>query len=288
VYVAEGDRVAAGEAVAEFDQAMLERSVRAAAVAVERAEARLVATERRTGRRQQLFALASDARGVPATDTIEGEVQAAEIRFARVVLAGAEARRAAGVLRARADGIVDRRYLAEGDVAASGEPVVRIIELSSVVVRAAVPRALLPLVKAGGAAEVRSGAGRSPGTIRRVDTTVDAADGAVPFEVRAENAGFALRPGAVVEVGVEVPYDEAEFSIPLGSVQRGIEARPFTFVVVKIGGSERIARRPITLGGLRGDRASVVAGLAVGDRVVSFGQDLVTVGDPVTVVGEGP
>jgi RND family efflux transporter MFP subunit len=248
----------------------------------------LVATERRTGRRQQLFALASDARGVPATDTIEGEVQAAEIRFARVVLAGAEARRAAGVLRARADGIVDRRYLAEGDVAASGEPVVRIIELSSVVVRAAVPRALLPLVKAGGAAEVRSGAGRSPGTIRRVDTTVDAADGAVPFEVRAENAGFALRPGAVVEVGVEVPYDEAEFSIPLGSVQRGIEARPFTFVVVKIGGSERIARRPITLGGLRGDRASVVAGLAVGDRVVSFGQDLVTVGDPVTVVGEGP
>jgi hypothetical protein len=42
------------------------------------------------------------------------------------------------------------------------------------------------------------------------------------------------------------------------------------------------------LGGLEGDRVAVVDGLAVGDRVVTRGQELVTVGDRVAIVGEGP
>jgi RND family efflux transporter MFP subunit len=288
VRVAEGDRVAAGDIIAEFDPTALAGAVGAAGAAVERAQARLMEAERRSGRRQSLFALASDTRGAMATNTVESAMHASEIRLARAMLAGAEARLVAGVLRAPVAGIVDRLYIDGGGVAVPGAPVVRLLELAIVAVRAAVPRALLPLVRVGGSAEVRFGSRNLPGSIARIDITAGSADGSVPFEVLAENVGFALRPGVVAEVRVKVPDREAEFSVPLASVRRGIDARPFVFVVVKVGEGERIERRRIILGGLREGRAAVIAGLVVGDRVVSLGQGLVTVGDWVKVVGEGP
>lgn len=62
---------------------------------------------------------------------------------------------------------------------------------------------------------------------------------------------------------------------------------------VRIGGELRegsirsVERRPVVLGGLRGDRVLLIAGLDPGKRVVSLGNELLTFGDPVTIVGEG-
>ena len=50
----------------------------------------------------------------------------------------------------------------------------------------------------------------------------------------------------------------------------------------------RVERRELSVGGLVGDRVAVLAGLEPGQRVVSRGWDHVTVGDSVTIVGEGP
>jgi multidrug efflux system membrane fusion protein len=48
-----------------------------------------------------------------------------------------------------------------------------------------------------------------------------------------------------------------------------------------------VERRRLVFGGFDGDRVAVVTGLAVGDRVVTHGHDLVTVGDAVGIIGEG-
>jgi len=202
----------------------------------------------------------------------------------------AELDSAAGALRAPVPGVLGRRYRAVGETVSAGAPVVRLNEIDTVVLRGAVPRVLLPLLRAGGSARVRSGGSGASGlvgTIERVAVGGDPHSGIAPFEVRVENRTLELRPEMVVEIAIDVASREASCTVPLVAVLRGIDSRPFTFVVIGEGVDLRVQRRRITLGGLRGSRVSVIAGLEAGDRVVSRGQDLVTVGDAVAIVGEG-
>jgi membrane fusion protein (multidrug efflux system) len=170
--------------------------------------------------------------------------------------------------------------------------VVRLIEIDRVTVRSAVPRALASLLRDGGEAVVRVGEGADAavhrGSLRRLAANADPSGRLVSFELSVENPDHVLRPQMVVAVAVALESREAHFTVPLSSVRRGIDDEPFAFLVV--GGEEalRVERRALGLGGLRGDRVSVVTGLRPGERVVTRGAELLTVGDPVTVVGEGP
>jgi membrane fusion protein (multidrug efflux system) len=202
----------------------------------------------------------------------------------------AELDSAAGALRAPVRGVVGRRYRAAGETVSPGAPVVRLNELDTVVLRGLVPRVLLPLLRVGGSARVRSGAAGASGlagTIQRVAAGADPHSGFAPFEVRVENRLLTLRPETVVEIAIQLASREASCTVPLAAVLRGVDSRPFAFVVIGDGVNLRVERRRVTLGGLRGSRVAVVAGLEAGDRVVSRGQDLVTVGDAVAIVGEG-
>jgi RND family efflux transporter MFP subunit len=287
VRVADGQRVAAGDIVAEFDLAELERRVEVARVAVERAQRRVAREATRSGRREQLFELASVPAQSYAPTRIESLVREAEARYARVGLAAAEAQLAAGVLRAPTAGIIDARFRLAGAVASPGEPVVRLSEIRTVALRAAVPRDVSALVREGGRAEVRLGERSLAGSIRLGGGRGEPVNDGVPFEVQVENADFVLQPGDVVELAVEVAEREVTSSISLAALQRGVDERPFGFVVAGEGVGLHVERRRITVGGLRGDRVLVLAGVAPGERVVSLGYELLTVGDRVTIVGEG-
>lgn len=285
--VASGTRVAAGDVVAEFDLAELAHRVESARAAVDRAQRHVAQGAIRSGRWQQLFEFASDPGPSYAPIQIEGLVREGEARYMRVGLAAAEAQFAAGVLRAPVAGIIDRRYRQAGTLVAPGEPIVRLSEFHTVALRAAVPRCISSLVREGGRAEVRVGEERRVGSIRHVGVRGERANDGFPFEVRVANADLALAPGDVVELAVAVEGSEVTSSISMAALQRGIEAQPFTFVVTGEGADLHVERRPVAVGGLRGDRVLVLAGLLAGERVVSLGYELLTVGDPVIIVGEG-
>jgi RND family efflux transporter MFP subunit len=208
------------------------------------------------------------------------------------VLDAAEERLASAVLQAPAAGVVARRYGIAGARVAAGDPVVELLEIERVAVRGGVPRALASLLRDGGSVSVRAaGEPSAPprsGTPRRRAGEAPAADGTVGFEVWLENADRRLRPQMLVEIAVDVPVAPVRFSVPLSALRRGIADEPFVFVVVGAEGAARVERRVLTLAGLRRDRVAVVAGVRDGDRVVVRGARLLTVGDVVDVVGEGP
>lgn len=289
--VEEGARVAVGDVIAELDLLRLEGELRSARTNLVRARARRLEAGRRDGRRRDLVELAAAASPRAESASIETLLLEAELRYALARVERSESRLAAGVLRAPAAGVVDRRYRGEGEAVPAGAPVVRLSELGNVVARASLPRALRPLLRIGGPAVVRvasDAADGLPAEIARVGGETGGANAEVAFEVRVENPSGVLRPGGVVAVEVAVEGPEALYTIPLSAVLRGIDARPFSFVVIGRGARARVERRHLVLGGFEGDRVAVVEGLAVGDRVVTRGQDLVTVGDPVAIVGEGP
>jgi len=290
LHVETGARVAAGDVIAEFDRVQLAAERRSARTNLVRTQARRIEGARREGRQRRLLELAAVGSAPPASPSIESLLYEADLRYARALVERANSRLAAGVLRAPANGIIDRRYRGVGEVAIAGAPVVRLAELDSVAVRALLPRALRPLLRVDGTAGVSlngEAAASLPGVIVSVGGGGAAATREVEFEVRVENSALALRPGMLVTITIEVAASDAPVAIPLAAVRRGIDARPFSFVVVGRNGQWRVERRRLVFGGFDGDRVAVVAGLAVGDRVVTHGQDLVTVGDAVGIVGEG-
>ncbi|MBW2288244.1 MAG: efflux RND transporter periplasmic adaptor subunit [Deltaproteobacteria bacterium] len=289
-HVEQGARVAAGDAIAEFDLAQLEAEQRSARTNLVRAQARRLEAARREGGHRHLLELAAVASAPVASPSIELLLHEAEVRYAQALVERSRSRLAAGVLRAPANGIVDRRYRGIGEAVLAGAPVVRLTELDIVVTRASLPRALQPLLRVGGSADVRLGeeaAAPLSGVIVSVGGGSVAATSELEFEIRVENPLLALRPGMLVAITIPVEGPDALYTIPLAAVRRGIDERPFTFVVVGRGAQLQVERRRLVFGGLNGDRVAVVDGLAVGDRVVTHGQDLVTVGDAVGIVGEG-
>jgi len=288
-HVEPGARVAAGEAIAQLDLAQLEAEQRSARTNLVRTQARRLESARRELRRRGLLELAAAGSAPVAAPSVESLLYEAEVRYAEALFERSRSRLAAGVLRAPANGVVDRRYRGVGEIALAGAPVVSLTELDVVAIRASLPRALQSLLRVGGAVGVRFGEGDAlslPGAVSSVGGESSAATREVEFEVRAENPALALRPGMLVAIEMAVDGPDALYTIPLAAVKRGIDARPFSFVAVGRGSELRIERRPLVFGGLDGDRVAVVSGLAVGDRVVTHGQDLVTVGDAVRIVGE--
>jgi len=302
-HVDEGARVESGEAIAEFDLSRLEAEGRSARQKLARAQARRIEVARREGRRRQLLELVAATPTRIAAPSVESLLYEAEVRYAQALVERSRSRIATGVLRAPANGVIDRRYRDVGEVAIAGSPVVRLTELDIVETRASLPRALQPLLEIGGAASVRIGEESVPamsGEIVRVGGESGVTTSEVEFAVRVENPELVLRPGMLVTIAIELDGPDALYTIPLSAVRRGVDARPFSFVVVErsehrsrragprdSGSQLRIERRHLVFGGFDGDRVAVVAGLAVGDQVVTHGQDLVTVGDVVRIVGEG-
>jgi len=285
VTVANGDRVAAGEVIASLDASALAREVEAMHTAALRTQERVARSALRTDRRQQLFELASGSDTAFAPTRIEQVLNEAEAREARVRLAAAEERLAAGVLRAPAAGVVSGVRRVAGDDVGPDEPVVRLAELSEVVVRAELPRALRGMVREGGAAEVRVGDRVRRGVVRAAALRDATGSEATELAVAVENADGALVPGSFGEVSIELPAGDAVASVPLEAVRRGIETQPFAFVVVSDPFGPRVERRVLRLAGLRGDRVLVAEGVVAGERVVVSGHELLAVGDDVAVLG---
>ena len=85
---------------------------------------------------------------------------------------------------------------------------------------------------------------------------------------------------------VEIPLGETRerILVPLPSVLRDADTRPFAFVVEQREENPRVKRRPLALGPLDGDRVTVSAGLHLGDFLVVRGQHFLRDGDPVRIL----
>lgn len=290
--VEEGERVEAGDLIAELDLADLERAVRTARAELERARARAAEAELSFDRAERLVALASTSQQRFEAARMQRDVVRAEVRRARLEVEAAQQRLAHGTLRAPIAGYIERRLIEEHEHASARAPVVILTGLDVVIVRGAVSDSAVARLRPGDAALVRSAAWperRFEGRIRRIDVAADHATRTVPFEVSLANPDLALRPEMGVDVEIPVGAAEPVCSVPLAAVLRGLDAQPFCFVVEAEGGAvQRALRRPLELGPVHGDRVAISAGLSPGYRVVIRGQHFLRGEDRVRIVGGAP
>jgi multidrug efflux system membrane fusion protein len=183
-------------------------------------------------------------------------------------------------ITAPVSGRLGLRQVDPGNVVRASDPngIVVITQLQPIAVIFTIPQDNLPVVMK----RLQSGA-KPPveawdrenrqklasGTLITVDNQIDSTTGTVKLKAQFGNEDSGLFPNQFVNVRMLVDTRREVVTIPGAALQRGSQG---TFVYV-IKDDKTVTVRPVKLGPAEGERVSVEAGLAEGERVVTDGLD---------------
>ena len=265
-----GSRVARGDVLVELDETTARIQVqqaRAARAAAEAAHRSALADLKRT---QELARGDAAPPAVLERATLGEEQAAAALQQAGAALAAAEDQLAKHVVRAPFDGVVTARMKSAGEYVAMmpPTPVLALVDVSTVEVRAPVPETVVDLLAPGAELDATVSPSGKPfrARIRAIGAQVEPAGRTV--EVRADPVGplfRELRPGAIVELrlGAAAPGAGGVF-LPAATVR---EAAGERFVWTVVGNEAR--RRPVQVEHLSPGTVRVTSGLGPSDLVVA-------------------
>ncbi len=194
------------------------------------------------------------------------ELATADLAAARDVLA----------LTSPLSGTVTEVTARPGMIPNAGDPLVRVADLSELVVRMQVSAREAASIREGQPARLAGGG--ATGQVRRVAIQADPVSRMVEVEV-AFPPGAGLIPGTLATVEVQVASREDAVQVPSSAVTDG--------AVWVVGEDEVVTRRNVQVGLEGSDRVEIVSGLEPGDRVVTGGGSLLSEGARVRIVNDG-
>jgi RND family efflux transporter MFP subunit len=272
--VEKGEYVAQGAVIARLDNDIL-----AALVDEARAAAALAAEQYERQRRLwEDEGIGSEIAYLQAR--FQGEIQQARV-------ATLEARLAKTEIRAPFAGVFDERFLDEGEMAAPGTPVARMVSIDRLKIAGGVPERFAPSVHRGDRAvitfDVLEG-WELNGRIDYVGSSVDDRSRTFPVEIVITNPGGVIKPRMVANVLLERARLEGVAVVRQDVVVR-TEQGYRVYVAVDRDGVPHAEARDVVLGPSYRDRVVVESGLAFGDRLVVAGAQLVDAGNRLRIVG---
>jgi RND family efflux transporter MFP subunit len=265
-----GERVAAGDLLAEIDPRDIDNEVLVAAAEVEAAEAALTAARSHVDRQHKLFARGVVAKA--AVEAAEADLQAALSRVdaGKAQLAALQDKRSYTEVRATEGGIITEVGVEPGEVVDVGQPVLHIaaenereaaFNISERIVAGAVPgmRVEVALLSDPGVV--------TPGVLREVSPIADSVTRTYRVLVSLPEAPPELTLGATVEGRVSLGLPGV-IAVPAGALT-SMDGAPSVYVVDP--GTHTLLRKAVTVTRYEEDRVLVSAGLTAGDLVVTAG-----------------
>jgi RND family efflux transporter MFP subunit len=283
VLVREGERVAAGQLLAQIDDTELRARVAERRATLTGAQAQRDLARKNAATNAELLAQNFISRN--AADTAasalavaEANVAAAEAQLELAGKALADARIAAPMA-----GIVAERFAQPGEKLPVDARVLSLVDLARLELAAEVPASDIAAVRVGGQVEFRvdgMGARLHRGLVERINPTADPRSRMVRVYVRLDNADGELKGGMFAKGRLASAAVREALMIPAGTVRdEGGES------VVMVLDGDVVRRRPVTLG-LRdeaGDAVEVLSGLEPGARVLSAALGNLRPGDRVRI-----
>ena len=230
----------------------------------------------------------------------QSELDAARARLetatARVEGAGARRDQAATALsdcelRAPIDGVILRRGIEVGSLAAPGTPAFSVADVSVVKVVFGVPDAVVDSLKLGATQTVQTEGDHGDnfsGVITRVAPSADARSRVFEIEVSIVNDRLLLRPGMVAHLALsKVASNTApRAALPIAAIVRSPKnAQQYAVFVVEVVGNAKVAHlREVELGEYLGNLMPIQGGVRTGEQVVVTGASLLSDGQPVEVI----
>jgi RND family efflux transporter MFP subunit len=284
VLVREGDRVARGQLIANFEaseQTSLRRSAEAEQVA---ARGDLKTAQWNYEQSQELF----KAGAIPEHDLRVSE-QAVATAKARLAAADAQVRASSqneGDTRvfAPTSGVVEKRNVEPGERVARGASMFTIVRTDVLELQAAVPARQSNDIRAGQTVHFNAAGRDLDGRVARVSPTVDPASRSVMVYVQVPNGGGTIRGGTAATGRIVLRTVPDALVVPSGAVRQSAEAsKQFVYRIA----NQQLESVDVGTGVVDDARAltQVASGLREGDQVVVGNVGTLGRGMKVTIIG---
>jgi RND family efflux transporter MFP subunit len=271
LHVEEGDLVKAGQLLARLD----DQETR---VQTEIARVGLAEMRQAYERAQQLHAedlISSEAyeRATSAYDAARAQLKASEIQLEFTEL------------RAPFAGRIVRRYVDLAEQVSVNTPVYRLSDFDPLLCPIQMPERDLSRVRLGQHAWLSVeawGDERFTATVLRISPIIEAETGTFKVTLELRHGGR-LRPGMFARVFVETETREGALVVPKAALS--LESIGDTVYVAADG---KASRREVELGFRQGDLVEIVRGVSEGEQIVVVGQDGLSEGTPLQILGGAP
>lgn len=270
----EGMRVAAGTAIARLDPEDYR-------LALERAKAVLALADAEYERVLELV----DRSVAPAAQLDRAH---AELRQAEVAVDQATRQLGQTVIHAPFEALLARRFSETWANVTPEVPVLRLQDVSELLVTVSLPEAMA--MHARSAPEAFEAVARFPALpdmelplkLVRFVTEADPVAQTYTVKLALQEGDDRILPGMTATVEISVPTAQAEFLVPVSSVDTTSDAEPRVWVVHE---NSTVSPRTVALGLPQVERIEVLEGLAPGERVVAAGWRKLTDGARVHPAG---
>jgi len=195
---------------------------------------------------------------------------AGQLESAKGKYMGAEAQMSYSQIRSPIDGVVTDRPLYPGEMAATGTPIVTVMDISQVIAKAHIPQPEAALLKVGDKATITVPGESEPvdAKVTVVSPALDPNSTTVEVWVQAKNPDQRLKPGTSVQVSMLAQTIPDAVVIPATALLTGQDG---TTSVMLVGADNRAHQKPVSVGIRQGDQVQITEGLQAGDRVIASG-----------------
>jgi len=266
--VREGDRVAAGQVIAELDTAQLRNQLAERQATLESARATLAQTERTRAANAQLVKQSFISKNAFDTADDAYRAQAAEVQAAEAQVAQTQLLLSDAVVRAPISGQVAKRFVQPGEKVAFDAPLLHIVDLSKLEVQAQAPVSDVVKIAQGAEVEVDiEGLADRPykGRIDRINPATEAGSRMIAVYVLLSNEDGRLRGGMFARVRLQIGGEAPVPALPVTAV-RDDRGQSYVWII----DDGRLVRRNVVTGvrDERAQRIEISAGLKGDEQVI--------------------
>lgn len=197
------------------------------------------------------------------------DTQRAALDAARAQVATQRATVADRVIRAPFSGVLGLRLVSAGSLVTPGTPITTLDDVAVIKLDFTFPESALSQLAVGQRVNARSEAWPGEifaGTVTTIDSRVDPVSRAVTVRAEIPNADGRLRPGMLLDVGVERAARDSLAIPELALQQNGTQASVF-----RVEPGNEVKEVPVQVGSRRFGEVEIVSGLKPGDRIVVEG-----------------
>ena len=288
VSVREGDRVRAGQVLAEFDTAQLRMQLAERQATLESARAQLAQTERTREVNAQLVKQNFISQNAFDTADAAHRAQVAAVAAAQAQFEQSRLLVSDAVVHAPISGLVSKRHVQPGEKVAFDAPLMSIVDLAQLEVQAQAAVSDIPQVTTSARAEVEIEglADRTfIGRVERINPAAEPGSRTINVYVALPNENSLLKAGMFARVRLRVQRDREVAALPISAIQ----SEAGQSIVWTIADS-KLVKRVVTVG-RRDERAQIVEivnGLDSTDRVIATKFDNLRDGLAAKIVGGAP
>ena len=272
ILVKEGDRVSAGATLAKLNTSVIQRNI-------EELDNQITLAQTVYDRQARLWEqkIGSEIQLLQAKNNLDALVKKKQTATAQMAMS---------TVRAPFSGIVDVLHQKEGELAAPGMPILTLVNMNEMKVKADVSENYVQSVKPNAEVDVDfpSFGMSTTATIRSVSNIINPLNRTFSIEVRIPNTDGSLKPNGIATIKIKDFTADSALVVPAISISKDAKG-DFLFVIDKKEGKPKAVKTYVQTGRTSSGQTMVTNGLKAGDQVVVEGYNEVANGDLVRIQG---